>query len=118
MTNTDTLYFLWTTGETITARNMVFMYASNSLHLKWWENVHMLVWGAASELLATDLDIQEDMQTFLELGGQVSVCLRCLEKINRVVEIREMEKYGKLKVYYVGEFFTSLLKQGVPLVCV
>lgn len=114
----STLYLLWTTGDAVTARNMVFMYAGNSLRKGWWERVHMIVWGAATELLATDPAVAEEMRIFLELGGQVSVCRRCAEFINRVDEMEAMEKLGDFKVYYVGEFFTGVIKGGGRLITV
>lgn len=118
MADSDTLYMLWTTGDPVTAKNMVFMYSGNSLRRKWWSRVHMLVWGAATKLLAEDPDIREEMKTFLELGGEVSVCLRCAENIGKVAEMQALQELGKFKVYYVGEFFTKILKDGERVVSV
>lgn len=118
MADSDTLYVLWTTGDPITAKNMVFMYASNSLRKKWWSRVHMFVWGAATQLLAEDPAVQDEMKAFLDLGGEVSVCRRCAEHIGKVAEMEEMECLGNFKVYYVGEFFTGVIKGGGKLITV
>lgn len=120
MPNGDTLYILWTTGDAKTAEHMVFMYAGNSLRYKWWEKVHIIVWGAAAELLVTNDDIKREMVDFLHLGGEVSVCLKCLENINRVDEMKAMavENTGKFKIFYVGEFFTRIIKDREHLISV
>lgn len=74
--------------------------------------------GAASELLATSDDIKREMLDFLHLGGEVSVCLKCLENLNRVEEIKALGSLGNLKVFYVGGFFTKVLKDREHLITV
>ena len=118
MTKDETLYILWTNGDPVTVRNMVFMYATNSLRYKWWEKVHVIVWGAATKLLVEDKEIQKLLREFLDLQGEVSVCRMCAENLNMMGEVKKMETMGKLKVFYVGEFFTKILKDGEKLLTV
>lgn len=114
----DRLNLLWTSGEYNTAKNMVFMYAGNSLRNQWWEQVHIIVWGAATELLITNEDIQQELRGFLELGGKVSVCRRCAENLGMFEAAKDMEAWGALKVYYVGETFTNLIKSGEKIISI
>lgn len=114
----DKLNILWTSGEYNTAKNMVFMYAGNSLRNKWWNAVHIIVWGAATELLINNADIRDELKGFLALGGTVSVCRRCAENLNAFDAVKAMEAWGELKVYYVGETFTGLIKAGEKIISV
>lgn len=118
MEQAETLYILWTTRDILTARNMVFMYAGNCLRRGWWPQVHMIVWGAATELLATDPDVRGDMHDFLELGGEVSVCRLCAENLGRVREVEATNFTGKYSLRYTGEFLTQVLKSGAKLITI
>lgn len=118
MSDKETLYFLWTTGDPVTAQQMVFLYANSSLRKKRWEHVHLFVWGAATALLAESAAIQEEMRQFLTMGGEVSVCRRCAENIDKVQEMEAFESEGNFKVYYVGDFFTKVIKDGEKLITV
>lgn len=114
----NTLYVLWTTGDPVTANNMVFMYTVNSLRYKWWERVHIIVWGAATELLVRDAEIQKKMQKFLELGGVVSVCRKCAENIKAMDEVKAMEIEGQFTVFYLGNWFSKILHSDVRVLSV
>lgn len=118
MSEKENLYVLWTTGDPITAKNMVLMYATNSLHYKWWAKVHITVWGAAAQLLASDESVQEETRKFLAVGGTVSICRRCVENIGIYDKVKPMEDWGALKVFYVGESFTKILESGQKLITV
>ena len=107
--NSDTLHILWTNDNPVTAENMVFMYATNSLRLQWWKNVHIIIWGATIKLLVEDEKIQNLIRLFQEQGGNVSACKRCAENLNL---LRELEAIPDIDVLYIGESFTKILKDG------
>lgn len=114
----NTLYVLWTTGDPVTANNMVFMYTTNSLRYQWWERVHIIVWGAATELLARDAEVQKKMRKFLKLGGVVSVCRKCAENIRVMDEVKAMEIPGQFTVFYLGSWFSKILHSDVRVLSV
>lgn len=114
----DQLHILWMSGDVNTVKNMVFMYAANSLRNKWWDKVHIIVWGASMELLLRDMSVQEELQAFIKMGGSVSVCRRCAENLGLLDAVKAMEAWGDLKVYYVGETFTKLLKTGEKIITI
>ena len=118
MAQKETLYILWTTGNPVTVQHMIFMYGNNSLRHNWWEHVHLIVWGAATKLLSEDKCLQNELRKFLHLGGQVSICRRCAEKLNVVVALEALEDMGDLKIYYAGEFLTELLKNDEKILTV
>jgi hypothetical protein len=48
------LYVLRTSDNRITADKMVFMYTVNALAYGWWEQVTLILWGAAATLVGED----------------------------------------------------------------
>ncbi len=110
-----TLHILWTNDNILTAEFMVFMYATNSLRKKFWEEVHILVWGATTKLLAENAQIQELVKTFIAEGGSISACRACAEKLDKVAELEAIEG---LDLFYVGEHFTKIIKDGEKLLTI
>ena len=107
-TRINNLLVLWTTDNRETAVNMVFMYTYNAKIKGWWKNVSLLVWGASSRLLAADPEIQREVRRIADAGIRVFVCKKCLENLN---VLKEVEALGH-EVFYVGEEFSRLLKEG------
>ena len=108
------LLVLWTTGDKKTASNMVFMYAVNAKQHEWFDEVTLLVWGAADRLAAEDAEVQERIAGALQQGLRVIACRRCAEHLD-VVE--DLENLG-IEVFFTGEFLTNWLKSGAPLLSV
>lgn len=113
--NSETLHILWTNDNLATAENMVFMYAINSLRKKWWENAHVIVWGATTTLVVENERIQELIREFQEAGGHVSACKRCAENLG---VLDRLEAIPGIEVLYVGEAFTRILKSGEKVLSV
>ena len=107
-TRINNLLVLWTTDNRETALDMVFMYTYNAKSKGWWKNVSLLIWGASSRLLATDPEIQSEVRKIADAGIRVFICKRCLEKLD---VLKEVEALGH-EVFYVGEEFSRLLKEG------
>ena len=107
-TRINNLLVLWTTDNRETALDMVFMYTYNAKSKGWWKNVSLLIWGASSRLLATDTEIQSEVRKIADAGIRVFICKRCLEKLD---VLKEVEALGH-EVFYVGEEFSRLLKEG------
>lgn len=110
-----TLHILWTNDNPLTAEFMVFMYATNSLLNQWWEDVHLIVWGATTKLLCESEDMQRLLKTFQEAGGRVSACRRCAEKLGLTDRIKGIEG---VKVFYIGEHFTEILQGNDKLITI
>lgn len=107
--NENKIHILWTSADPLTANNMVFMYATNSLLKGWWGEVHIIVWGAAVKLLCEDQEVRKKLVAFAEAGGEISACKRCAENMGL---LETLEEIPNVKVYYVGERLTQILKSG------
>ena len=75
------LLILWASGEKETALHMVFLYGINCIRKGWWDEVTLLVWGAATRLAAEDAEIQAQIAAAREMGLRVIGCKRCAEKL-------------------------------------
>jgi len=108
------LYILWTSGDSVTAEKMVFMYAVNSLKKNWWDKVTLVVWGAAAQLVGQDAKIQKKLKEAQEIGVHVTACKACADQLG-VTET--MEKLG-VEVIYWGGPLTEVLKKGEKLLTI
>ena len=108
-----TLHILWINDNPVTAEHMVFMYATNSLLKGWWEHVHLIVWGATTKLLCENEAMQKLVRRFIDEGGQVSACKRCAENLHVLDKLESIEG---VKVYYIGERFSEIVKGTEKLI--
>ncbi len=106
------LNILWINDNPTTAKLMVFMYATNSLRKGWWDNVHILVWGATAKLVAENPEIQELVKTFQAEGGTVSACKACAEQLNVIETLESLE----INVLYTGELLTKMINAEDKLI--
>jgi hypothetical protein len=102
------LLVLWTSGDKETALNMVLMYTTNSRLHAWWDEVTLLVWGAASRLAAGDEDVQAGIAAARRAGVRAIACLACAQNLG-VVEALQAQG---IEVFYTGQFLTDWLKSG------
>ena len=102
------LLILWTSGDPLTARDMVLLYAVNAIKHNWWDEVTLLVWGAADSLIAGNNEIQAGIRQAIAAGVRVIACKHCAEEQNAAIIL---ESLG-IEVFYTGEFLTDWLKSG------
>lgn len=114
MENDSHLYILWTTDNLTTTRDMVFMYAANSLLKDWWDKVTIIVWGASVELVSSDPAIREKIQELRSMGVEFTACKRCADNLGATTLL---ESQG-IEVRYWGESLTGLLRSGARLLTV
>lgn len=108
------LLMLWVTQDKGVAQNMVFMYTKNSKLKGWWDEVRLLIWGPSAVLLANDEDLQKELQELKEAGVQLFACKRCADNYGVSEKLTDLG----VEVIYMGEPFTSMLKEGWATVSV
>ena len=105
------IHILWTSGDRDVALKMVFMYAHNSRLRNWWDEVHLIVWGPAANLLAEDGELQMHVAAMQESGVVFSACKKCTDEYGISERISGMN----IDVRYMGEPLTEILKSGQRL---
>jgi hypothetical protein len=114
MDNSNDLYILWTSADPITAEKMVFMYGLNSLKHHWWDRVTIIVWGAATKLVAENTEISNTIEQLMNNGVNFSACKACADQLG-VSGV--LEGIG-IEVKFWGEPLTQLLKSKANLLSV
>lgn len=110
----EKLYILWTSGDPITAENMVLMYALNSKLQGWWQDVTVVIWGASARIIAEKKEIQDKVVDLLDAGVKVEACKACTDQIDVTTT---MERLG-VDVKYWGENLTKVLKSSAKLITI
>ncbi len=108
------LYILWTSDNPITAEKMVFMYSINSIIRSWWDNVTIIVWGAAATFAVENTDIQKKIKEAQEKGIHLVACKSCSDQLG-ITE--SLEKLG-IEVDYTGALLTNILKTKEALITI
>jgi len=112
--NCKELLVMWTTGELESARHMVFMYTLNAKLQGWWDEVTLLIWGAAGRLMVEDEYLQSILKKMQKAGVKTVACRACAEKM----EIDEQLKALDVKVFYTGQFLTDWLQSEKKMITV
>ena len=107
MKNRKDLVVLWTSADREVALQMVFMYVLNSKLRNWWENITLIVWGPAEELLSYDVQLQMEMEKIIGSGVKVQACRKCSDNYGVSEKLEELG----IEVVYMGEPFTTYVKE-------
>ncbi len=110
----DTLVVLWTSMEKDTAEKMIFMYTFNSKTRGWWENVHIIIWGGATKLLAEDEDLKETVKKCQEAGITFQACVTCA----RLFGVEEIIESLGIETIPMGVPFTEMIKAGYKILTI
>ncbi len=108
------LFVLWTNSDPVTAEKMVFMYTINSLIHGWWENVTLIVWGAPTQLVGKDENIQKMVTKAIEAGVNVTACKACADQLGVTETLEKL----KIEVKYWGVPLTEILKSEETLLTI
>lgn len=106
--NANRLHILWTSGDREIALKMVFMYGLNSKLRGWWDEVHLIVWGASAKLLAGDAELKMHVSSMISSGVKFSACKKCSDEYG----VSDVLAGLGIDVRYMGEPLTEILKSG------
>ncbi len=112
--DSNELYVLWTSGDRETALSMAFMYTLNAKLKGWWEDVTLIVWGASTNLLAHDEELQGRIRQMIDAGVDVVACVACAEMFGATKLLGDLG----IEVKPMGHPLTQLLKAGKKVLSV
>ncbi|MGV8907218.1 MAG: DsrE family protein [Acetobacterium sp.] len=100
------LNILWTTSELPTIENMLTMYTSNAITNGWWDEIHIVIWGASSKLIGEDVKIQKLVTKMIDKGVTFEACKACSDKYKSSDVMTELG----IEVKYMGSPLTNYIK--------
>lgn len=101
------LTVLWKSNNIIDIENLIFPYVTNSKTQKWFSDVTLLIWGASTEFILKNKNLQERIKTLKETGINIYACKYCSDQLN-ATEV--LEACG-VTVIYTGELLSDHLKE-------
>ncbi|MBN1298203.1 MAG: DsrE family protein [Actinobacteria bacterium] len=110
--NKEKLVVIWTSAHRDVAIMMVFMYVLNSKLNKWWDDITLIVWGPAANLLSQDFELQENIKIIKENGVTLEACLKCTDMYGITRKIADLG----IDVKYMGIPLTDYIKEGRKII--
>lgn len=114
MTEKNKLTILWTNDNVITAEKMVFMYGIYAKSQNWWDQVTIIIWGAAVKLVAENKMIQDLIEEAKLEGVHVTACKACADQLG----LTEILEGINIEVIYQGLPLTQILKDDEKLITI
>ena len=114
MSGADKLFILWTSSETETFDEMVFMYAFNAKKYGWWEEITVIIWGASAQLAEEDELVQLKIREMIEGGVKVTACKACADDLGVSARLEELG----VEVKYWGQALTAVIKSTSHLITI
>jgi hypothetical protein len=100
------LVVLWTSQDKEVAQKMVFMYTKNSKLRDWWGQVRLIIWGPSAKLMATDVELQEELEELKLAGVELQACKACADQYGVSEKLADLG----VEVIYMGLPLTNYLK--------
>jgi hypothetical protein len=114
LTEMEKLHILCTTDNRDNIFNMVASYSTQSLRQGWWNEVNVILWGAAVKLTGTDIQVQAEMLEMIHQGVTIEACENCCTQFG-VTEV--LSRLG-ITIRGMGLPVTGYLKAGENMISV
>ncbi len=108
------LNILWTNDDITTSKFMVMMYTGNSIKLGWWNEVTVIIWGAATNLVAENTEIQELINAAKKTGVMFSACKACATELGVKDALLDLG----IELKYWGDPLTEIIKNNENLITI
>lgn len=108
------LNILWMNADPITAEHMLLMYSNNSLKMKMWDKLTIIIWGATSKLVANDPNIQKLIKEAQDVGVEFLGCIACAKSLETVDKLTELG----IELLPMGKPLTELIQNDAYLISV
>ena len=100
------LLIVWSSGEKEVAKKLVLLYGSVMLEQKYWDEATIMIWGPSAQILATDIELQEQMMLVRDSGVKFNACVVCTDDYGVSDKLKE---FG-VKLIHTGEILTEALQ--------
>ena len=100
------LLIVWSSGEKEVAKKLVLLYGSVMLERKYWDEASIMIWGPSAQLLANDVELQEQMKVVQKSGVAFNACVVCTDDYGVSQKIKELG----VDLIHTGEMLTESLQ--------
>jgi len=100
------LLIVWSTEELEVAKKMVLLYSSVILPRNYWDEAHLMIWGASARLLAGNEELQDMVKNIQATGVKTSACVVCSDDYGVTEKLVELG----IDATHTGEFLTEALQ--------
>lgn len=104
----------WTTDNIDTVLNMVLLYTYNSKKQKWFDETTLLIWGASQKLVATNKEVQKQIEEIQKIGIRVIACKKCAKNKGIYEDLLSCN----IETFYTGEILSKWLLENKPFLSV
>ena len=102
------LHIIWTSGDPVTAEDMVMMYAKTSMLNGWWDKVTVVIWGASQKLVFENEAVRTEMEFARDAGVEFSACISCSNNL----QLTEALQNERIEVIRWGAKLSQLIQNG------
>lgn len=106
MRETDQLMVIWSSGDPDVALKVCFMYTHAAKKMKWFKQVHLIVWGPSAKLLTQNEELQIKLKQMKDDGVVLEACVNCAKMYGVADKLSEMG----IDVKAMGKPLTQRLK--------
>lgn len=106
------LNVLWTTAEKDVAIRMIFIYLMDAKGMGWFDEIDLIIWGPSAKLVATDKQVQQELDFLMQSGINVIACEGCTQAYKVTDQLRALG----INVKFMGEPLTSILHSEEKLI--
>jgi len=108
MRDKDKLMVIWSSGDRDVALKVCFMYTNAAKKMKWFDEVHLIIWGPSAKLLSEDIELQEKVKLMQKEGVVIEACVNCANMYGVADQLKEMG----IDVKGMGKPLTERLKSN------
>lgn len=100
------LCIVWKSDNLIDIDNFIIPYAYNAKVQEWFDEVHVIIWGASQHTVNITPYIQEKITNLINNDISVYACMMCARNVEAMDVLQEIG----VNVKYTGELLSEYLK--------
>lgn len=110
----EKLNILWTSDSLETLESLLAPYTGNAIKNGWWQDIHVVIWGGSTKLVADSEKAQKAIKKMITKGVTFEACRYCSDKYKATEILKELD----VKVKYMGKGLTDYIKSDVKFLSI
>jgi hypothetical protein len=102
------LLVILSSGDREVALEVGLVYPLNAMKHRWMDEVKLIIFGPSEKIAAHDMEIRGRIDELRKAGIEVMACKWCADRMKVTAALED----AGIKVVYVGQIISQLLKDG------